>query len=96
LRFIETQTLLLGPLCPHTCEHVWGGLLKRDTLLVQTPLPAVTMTAAHQASQNAKLIFPPSLIGMGMTHILPIKPGRLYLVQRFIANTTSSRAMNEE
>ena len=48
LRFVEVQALLLGPICPHTCEHIWGNLLKRDGLLVRTPLPAVEMTAEHQ------------------------------------------------
>lgn len=22
-RFIELQTLLLSPICPHICEHIW-------------------------------------------------------------------------
>jgi leucyl-tRNA synthetase len=48
LRFIEVQALLLGPICPHTCEHIWGNLLQRDSLLVRTPLPTVAMTAEHQ------------------------------------------------
>lgn len=26
LRFIELQALLLAPLCPHICEHVWSLL----------------------------------------------------------------------
>jgi leucyl-tRNA synthetase len=27
-RYLEMATLLLAPICPHTCEHVWGDLLK--------------------------------------------------------------------
>ncbi|KAG9461305.1 hypothetical protein GDO78_017315 [Eleutherodactylus coqui] len=27
-RFIETQTLLLAPICPHLCEYVWSLLGK--------------------------------------------------------------------
>ena len=23
-QFIEKQTLLLAPICPHLCEHTWG------------------------------------------------------------------------
>lgn len=26
LRFVEIQTLLLAPICPHYAEHVWGLL----------------------------------------------------------------------
>lgn len=28
LQFIESQTLMLAPFCPHVCEHVWGLLGK--------------------------------------------------------------------
>jgi leucyl-tRNA synthetase len=28
------STLLLAPICPHTCEHVWSNLLKREGLVV--------------------------------------------------------------
>ena len=27
--FIKVQTLLLTPICPHVCEHVWSNLLKQ-------------------------------------------------------------------
>lgn len=27
-RYIETSTLLLVPITPHTCDHVWTNLLK--------------------------------------------------------------------
>lgn len=27
-RFIEVQTLLLAPICPHLCEHIWSLLGK--------------------------------------------------------------------
>lgn len=27
-RFMEVSACLLAPICPHTCEHVWGDLLK--------------------------------------------------------------------
>ena len=34
MRFIETQTLLLSPFCPHVCEYIWehiGNVSKRET-----------------------------------------------------------------
>ena len=32
--------LLLVPLCPHTCEHIWGELLGRPGLVVKAGWPA--------------------------------------------------------
>ena len=29
LRFIETQLLILAPICPHLCEHIWTEILKK-------------------------------------------------------------------
>lgn len=33
-QFIEVQTLLLAPICPHLCEHVWSLLGKVPMFLV--------------------------------------------------------------
>jgi leucyl-tRNA synthetase len=30
----QVSTLLLAPICPHTCEHIWGNLLKKPGLVV--------------------------------------------------------------
>ena len=32
-QFIETQTLLLCPICPHICEHIWGLLGKSRSIM---------------------------------------------------------------
>nr|KAF6447301.1 hypothetical protein HJG63_007513 [Rousettus aegyptiacus] len=32
-RFIEVQTLLLAPFCPHVCEHIWTLLGKPDSIM---------------------------------------------------------------
>ncbi|KAM9106485.1 leucine--tRNA ligase, cytoplasmic [Megaptera novaeangliae] len=32
-RFIEVQTLLLAPFCPHLCEHIWTLLGKPDSVM---------------------------------------------------------------
>ncbi|XP_073932831.1 leucine--tRNA ligase, cytoplasmic isoform X1 [Castor canadensis] len=32
-RFIEVQTLLLAPFCPHLCEHIWMLLGKPDSIM---------------------------------------------------------------
>ncbi|XP_048459558.1 leucine--tRNA ligase, cytoplasmic isoform X1 [Rhincodon typus] len=31
--FIEIQTLLLAPICPHLCEHIWALLGKTESLM---------------------------------------------------------------
>ena len=36
-QFIERQTLLLAPICPHLCEYTWGLLGKvRDSCTTHT------------------------------------------------------------
>ncbi|KAL1773754.1 leucine-tRNA ligase, cytoplasmic isoform X1 [Sigmodon hispidus] len=32
-RFIEVQTILLAPFCPHLCEHIWSLLGKPDSIM---------------------------------------------------------------
>ncbi|XP_066198086.1 leucine--tRNA ligase, cytoplasmic [Saccopteryx leptura] len=32
-QFIEVQTLLLAPFCPHVCEHIWTLLGKADSIM---------------------------------------------------------------
>jgi hypothetical protein len=29
-RYVEMSTLMLVPITPHTCEHVWGKMLKKE------------------------------------------------------------------
>lgn len=41
LRFIELQTLLLAPICPHVCEHVWGLLGKPGSVVREARWPVV-------------------------------------------------------
>ncbi|CAL1544522.1 unnamed protein product [Lymnaea stagnalis] len=33
LRFIETQALLMAPICPHVAEHIWGLLGKKESIM---------------------------------------------------------------
>ena len=41
MRFIETQTLILSPICPHICEYIWGTLLGKEKLIVCSDWPKV-------------------------------------------------------
>lgn len=31
--YIEVQTLMLAPICPHLCEHIWGLLGKKESIM---------------------------------------------------------------
>merc|ERR1712168_1150125 len=33
MRYIETQAILLAPICPHICEHIWHLLGKEDSIM---------------------------------------------------------------
>ena len=33
MRYIETQAILLAPICPHICDHIWQLLGKEDTIM---------------------------------------------------------------
>lgn len=35
LYYVETQALLISPICPHVAEHVWGLLGKTDSIVKQ-------------------------------------------------------------
>ncbi len=52
-RFIEVQTLLLAPICPHTCEHIYGTILKKEGSVTSAGFPSgeaedVALTAANK------------------------------------------------
>ncbi|CAI2348746.1 unnamed protein product [Caenorhabditis sp. 36 PRJEB53466] len=40
-RFIESQMLILSPICPHIAEHVWQ-LLKKEGLIVEAAWPSTS------------------------------------------------------
>ncbi|KAI1715217.1 tRNA synthetases class I (I, l, M and v) domain-containing protein [Ditylenchus destructor] len=42
-RFIETQVLILSPICPHLCEHIWH-LLGKQSLIVTERWPVAKPT----------------------------------------------------
>ena len=57
------STLLLAPICPHTCEHVWRGILGRPGSALTAGFPAASAppdfalcaAAAYLADQIASL-----------------------------------------
>ncbi|RHY87939.1 hypothetical protein DYB35_007506, partial [Aphanomyces astaci] len=42
VRFIEAQTIMLAPICPHICEHFWKLLGHADSFVANAACPAVT------------------------------------------------------
>ncbi|VDN22178.1 unnamed protein product [Dibothriocephalus latus] len=41
-RYIETQTLMLSPICSHICEHIWRNLLMKKTSVFRSAWPKIT------------------------------------------------------
>jgi len=39
VKYLEVQAVMLSPICPHVCEHVWS-LLEKDGSILQTRWPA--------------------------------------------------------
>uniref|UniRef100_F6WRZ1 leucine--tRNA ligase n=1 Tax=Monodelphis domestica TaxID=13616 RepID=F6WRZ1_MONDO len=51
-QFIEVQTLLLAPICPHICEHVWTLLGKPDSIMKAVwPMPGPVDEVLIRSSQ---------------------------------------------
>lgn len=42
MKYIEVSTLLLAPICPHTCEHIWGTLLQKGGTVTKAGFPIGT------------------------------------------------------
>ncbi|KAM6970712.1 leucine--tRNA ligase, cytoplasmic [Aplochiton taeniatus] len=57
-QFIEKQTLLLAPICPHLCEHTWGLLGKTTSLMkamwpVAGPVDEVLIRSSQYLMETA-------------------------------------------
>lgn len=61
-RFMDIQTRLLVPICPHYAEHVWKEILKRDGFVVKAgwpiaELPDQTLKMANKYLQDSIVAF---------------------------------------
>ncbi|XP_035480989.1 leucine--tRNA ligase, cytoplasmic [Scophthalmus maximus] len=57
-QFIERQTLLLAPICPHLCEYTWGLLGKTSSLMkaswpVAGPVDEILMRSSQYLMETA-------------------------------------------
>jgi len=55
LQYIEWQAIILSPICPHVCEHVWELLGKPGTIL-NAPWPKVSEVNATVIQQSEYLM----------------------------------------
>ena len=37
--YTEVQAVILAPIAPHTCEHLWSFLLKKEGLVIDAEWP---------------------------------------------------------
>ncbi|KAJ4846934.1 hypothetical protein Tsubulata_010336 [Turnera subulata] len=61
LRFIDVQTRLLTPICPHYGEYVWRDLLKKDGFVVKAGwpvagVPDLTLKVANKYLQDSIVV----------------------------------------
>lgn len=56
MRYWEWQMILLSPFCPHFCDHAWGILGKKGSILDAT-FPAVTKPVDDKIISQGKYIF---------------------------------------
>ncbi|KAL3880632.1 hypothetical protein ACJMK2_032856 [Sinanodonta woodiana] len=91
-RFIEVQTLLLCPICPHICEYIWGLLGKPDSIM-RASWPQVSffdsilvkastylMEAAHDFRKRLKAYMAP---GKGKKAPEPPTHATVYIAKSF-------------
>uniref|UniRef100_A0A0G4FH79 leucine--tRNA ligase n=1 Tax=Chromera velia CCMP2878 TaxID=1169474 RepID=A0A0G4FH79_9ALVE len=52
----EFQMILLSPICPHMCEHIWQSVLKKDGLCVCAPWSVVPEPDPMLLRQRAVLL----------------------------------------
>ncbi|XP_060564923.1 leucine--tRNA ligase, cytoplasmic-like [Ruditapes philippinarum] len=108
-RYIEIQTLMLSPICPHICEHIWG-LLGKTSSIMHASWPVVgpydkvliqssqyLMDAAHDFRKRLKAY---TAVGKGKKVVPPPTNATVYIAKTYPPwqNTilTTVRSLYEE
>lgn len=75
-RFMEVQFVMLAPICPHMCEHVWTNILKKSGSVTRAAWPTAgaiddALLAADEYLQGRLHIFRQQL-----QRVLQVKVGK--------------------
>ncbi len=52
-RFIEVQLILLSPICPHICEHIWLNVLKNKETILNASWPTPSSSEIDESLLNS-------------------------------------------
>jgi len=52
-KFIELQTKLITPFCPHVAEHIWTNILKNDGFVTESTWPDLKLTEEDEINIEA-------------------------------------------
>jgi leucyl-tRNA synthetase len=52
-RFIEVQLILLSPICPHICEHIWLNVIKNKESILKASWPTSTSSVIDEPLLNS-------------------------------------------
>ena len=50
---VQVSTLLLTPICPHTCDHIWRDILKKPGIALKAGWPQLPLPDAGVQRQAA-------------------------------------------
>ena len=52
-RFIEVQLILLSPICPHICEHIWLNVIQSKESILKASWPTTTSSVIDEPLLNS-------------------------------------------
>ena len=52
-RFIDVQLILLSPICPHICEHIWLNVIKNKESILKASWPTTSNAIIDESLLNS-------------------------------------------
>ena len=52
-KYIEVVTVIMSPITPHFCEHIWGTVLKKDGLVIDAKWPRFAVDLSLSRKYNS-------------------------------------------